>query len=616
MKKIFLLLPALLLSWLTVYPQDDNVDNTTKHDPAEYLSNTMPVLYINTDGEQPIIDKENYIGGCFYIDANGIGGYESIGTEDNPLSLHIKGRGNSTWEYPKKPYHLKLDAKTSLLGMPKNRHWVLLAAYNEWNGAHGKNLLCFNISEKLGMPYTARTVPCEVVLNGDYIGLYFLTEQIRVDKNRVNITEQANLETDSTLITGGWLLELDNRNDDNQIKFRDKGTGRNLRISYHSPDELSEEQLNYLTNMMLKVNDCVNSSDYSSREWEEYIDIEALARFYVLLEAIDDQEGFSGSCWFSKERGENTKLVWGPYWDSGSALGNRNLDNPDFFYNDDYNSMRNYWIPNIVKFPRFQIAIRKYWEKYRDEVFPTMQTEVDAWGEMSEAALAQDYLRWGDETDMYPDYYRRKFMITLTNKLNFLASKWDTFGSNIKWTTYFGKTNLALPQGVRAFVVNSICEDGVAISPVEYIPANVGVLLFGVTEFDEFEAPLYNGPTHVYHSILVGATRDQVVHDGFILHKNQFVLAPTDTPIKSHRCYIPVTSDDTTPTLVKIGHNVAHGDVNNDGNVTAADVTALYDVLLNDDFTNTLYGDQNGDGTVTVSDITSIYTELLGGGGI
>lgn len=612
MKKIFIFLPTLLLSSLIVYAQNGIKVDSTKHNPDEYLSNTLPVLYINTDDEQPIVDKENYIGGCFYIDANGFEGYELIGTEENPLSLQIKGRGNSTWEYPKKPYHLKLDTKASLLGMPKNKHWVLLAAYHEWNGAHGKNMLCLNISRKLGMPYTARTVPCEVVLNGDYIGLYFLTEQIRIDKNRVNITEQANLETDSTLITGGWLLELDNHNDDNQIKFRDKGTGRNMRITYHSPDELSEEQLNYLTNMMLKVNGCVNTSDYSSREWEEYIDIEALARFYVLLEAIDDQEGFSGSCWFSKERGENTKLVWGPFWDSGSALGNRNLNNPDFFYNDDYSSMRNYWIPNIVKFPRFQIAIRKYWEKYRDEVFSTMQAEVDAWGEISEAALAQDYLRWGDETDLYPNYYRRKFMTTLTNKHDFLVSKWDLSLSNYFWTTYYSDKDLSLPNNVKAFIVNDMNDEGLFLSPVNYIPANIGVLLFGITENDEISFSPYTGETKEISSLLVGSIEPQVVEDGYVLHKHKFVLAPANTPIKAHRCYIPVTSDKTTPTILKIDVLAVNGDVNGDHAVTSGDVTAIYDYLLNNDITHMLHGDQNGDDSITSADISTIYNKLLG----
>ena len=135
--------------------------------------------------------------------------------------------------------------------MPKSKHWILLAAYADWL-AHGRNYLAFKISEKMGMPYTPGCVPCEVVLNGDYIGMYFLTEQIRIAKERVNITEQDDEETDSTLITGGWLLEIDNYTETNQIRFTDPAKpNKTMKVTYHDPEELSDVQLNYLTNKVI-----------------------------------------------------------------------------------------------------------------------------------------------------------------------------------------------------------------------------------------------------------------------------------------------------------------------------------------------------------------------------
>ncbi|MBR6489477.1 MAG: CotH kinase family protein, partial [Muribaculaceae bacterium] len=332
---------------------------------------------------------------------------------------------NSSWTHPKKPYRLKLDKKAALLGMNKSKHWVLLAQYNDWM-AHGRNYLLFKMSQKMGMPFTCGCIPCEVVLNGDYIGMYFITEQIRVDQNRVNITEQADGETDPEKITGGWLLEIDNYQEVNQIRFPDpKKNNKNIKITYHSPEDLSEEQLNYLTNLMHSVNDAVNTDDKTTTEWEKYIDMDALARFYVLEEVTDNLEAFSGSSWFYKDRGDSTKLIWGPHWDSGSCLGNRNLNNCNFLYLDEAVYAVNHWIGEICKFPRFQVAIRSWWRKYRDEVFPTMQAEVDAYGELTEAALAADFLRWGDKSATQLAYYRRRFIRLLTNKYNFLASHWN-----------------------------------------------------------------------------------------------------------------------------------------------------------------------------------------------
>ena len=591
------------------FAQEEDVD-TTKHDPADYLSNTLPVLYINTVDETPIVDKENYIEGNYYLDANGCDNYASIGSANDPLPLTIKGRGNASWNNPKKPYRLKLNSKAALLGMPKSKHWILMAAYADWL-AHGRDYLNYKISEKLGMPYTTRSIPCEVVLNGDYIGMYFLTEQIRIDKDRVNITEQDDLETDPTNITGGWLLEIDNYSEDCQIRLIDtKRPDRVMKITYHSPEILSDEQLNYLTTFINNVNESINTDDKTSREWEKYVDIDALARYYMLLEAIDDQEGFSGSCWFSKDRGEDTKLVWGPFWDSGSSLGNRNLniDNINYFFEDEPNYAYNHWIGEIVKFPRFQIATRKWWKKYRDEVFPTMQDEVDAYGQLTEAALACDYLRWGDASATQLWYYRKKYVNLLTNKLDFLKSKWDVPSDDLNWTTYYSEENLELPQGVNAYLVDAIDDDGIDITPIEYIPANVGVLLSGISDFEEINTSPYNGDTKRINSILVGSTEPQVVEDGYVLHRNQFVLSPANTPIEAHRCYIPITSDDNTPTIIEIHENSVPTAINgilNDKTVKAVRYYNVAGIMSETPFQGiNIVVKEMSDGTFVTSKIT------------
>ena len=85
----------------------------------------LPVLFINTENNKPILDKENWIAGDFSI----MGSDGEYLLENN--ELEIRGRGNTTWQNPKKPYALKLSSKTELFGMPKHKRWVLLAAYND-----------------------------------------------------------------------------------------------------------------------------------------------------------------------------------------------------------------------------------------------------------------------------------------------------------------------------------------------------------------------------------------------------------------------------------------------------------------------------------------------------
>lgn len=237
-------------------------------------SQTLPVMFIQTEDNKPILTKTEYINATYYIDPMGIEGIDPIGSVANPLPLQIRGRGNFTWGYfDKKPYRIKLEKKQALLGMKKSKHFALLAhADNDY--AFFRNTVAFELSKRLDMPYTPAQQPLEVVLNGDYIGLYFLTETIRVDADRVNITEQLDGETNEELISGGWLVEIDNNKDANQIELTVDGTDLEwLWITYHSPEILSDEQKDYLYHQFESIKQAIYVKDKQSTKWEELIDI-------------------------------------------------------------------------------------------------------------------------------------------------------------------------------------------------------------------------------------------------------------------------------------------------------------------------------------------------------
>lgn len=240
-----------------------------------------------------------------------------------------------------------------------------------------------------------------------------------------------------------------------------------------------------------------------------------------------------------------------------------------------------------------------------------MQQEVDDFGLLTEQALACDYLRWGDESATNPERYRRNFMIALQNKRDFLISKWDVPAYEINWATYYSDVDLSLPQGVQAFLVNDVTGAYLDISPIDYIPAKVGVLLYGISEMEDFTPTPYCGMPQKVFSKLIGSIEPQTVADGFVMHDNRFVLAPAGTPIEPHRCYIPATSDYSTPTIVNIEPHIT-ADVNCDGYITSYDVVAIYNYLLNGDETYINTSDVNGDGSITGADITAIYYIMLG----
>lgn len=151
------------------------VDSDTVAIETGDFSGTLPVLFINTEGGREIDSKDEYVNAEWWLDNQGDQRFESIGSRKNPLKTEIKGRGNATWtNLEKKPYRLKFGEKHKVLGMPSSRHWVLLANAEYWMGQLN-DALPFEIGNRMGMAWNPRMQPVEVVLNGDYIGLYFLT---------------------------------------------------------------------------------------------------------------------------------------------------------------------------------------------------------------------------------------------------------------------------------------------------------------------------------------------------------------------------------------------------------------------------------------------------------
>jgi len=365
---------------------------------APTYSGTLPVMFINIDGGTSDITKETYLWADWWIDDLGLEGYESIGSEEDPHRLQIKGRGNITWRaYDKKPYRIKFEQKEKPLGMKKNRHFCLMAHADDWAG-FTRDAVGFELSRRIGLAWTPTEKPVEVVLNGQYLGLYFLAEKIRVGKNRVDITEQADNEAEAENITGGWLLEFDNMADDNTLSFYENDTAF-TNVTYHSPEQLSSEQRQYLSALINTTDSLIYLKDKSSRAWEQYIDLDSLACYYIVNEIMDVLDAFNGSCYIHKERGNNTKLIFGPVWDFGFGFyrayvayywgGDTTMR---FFYDQDITG--NHWIKEIVKFPHFQSRVSRHWKKFYVDLDKFVDEFMDEYTQRIAKAGEADYQRW------------------------------------------------------------------------------------------------------------------------------------------------------------------------------------------------------------------------------
>lgn len=365
MKKILLVYLIFAASWTSAFSQ----------------SGTLPVIHIDTDGGVQITSKTEYLAGSYWIEANGFEEAEGFGSEEEPLRLEIRGRGHSSWNGEKKPYKIKLADKKALLGMPKNKHWALLK-YFEPNTA---GLL---LGDAIGMAWTAHQHPVEVVLNGEYNGLYELTETNRIGSNRVDIWEQPEKNEDPATVDGGWLIEIDNYSDPCQIMVNDGGIS--MRVTYHSPDLLSSLQTNWLKANIQALCDAINDKDKINSTWEDMIDAESIAKYFIVSEIMDNPDAFHGSFWLHRDLGEGSKWVAGPLWDLTCLQ--REKTAYTFRMKASY-SFTPHLIKGLIEDPDFCQAVRSVWTDFypgKAEKWLEKVTERFNFPE----ALDSEYERW------------------------------------------------------------------------------------------------------------------------------------------------------------------------------------------------------------------------------
>ncbi|TCD03241.1 CotH kinase family protein [Pedobacter psychroterrae] len=326
----------------------------------------IPILHLSTEGGNDIVSKDVYLNGSLIVNTNTL--YEQAKTT---IPLQVKGRGNSTWGMEKKPYRLKFTDKTPMLGMPTAKNWVLLANYSD------KTLLrtstAFEFGTKIGADFTPQGRPVELVLNGKYKGSYFLTSQVEVNENRVNIPELKKSNTSAEEITGGYLLEQDERRDEPNRFETEK---RKLPFTIKSPEDITPAQFTYIKNYMQQTEDAIFSEDFADPEkgYNKYINTESFINWFIVQEIMKNQDAkvFS-SIFYYKNRGG--KLGLGPLWDFDLAAGN--VDYSDARYSTGWWIKDGPWFSRLFQDPNFSAKVKARWNALKNKEIKDITASID-----------------------------------------------------------------------------------------------------------------------------------------------------------------------------------------------------------------------------------------------
>lgn len=317
----------------------------------------LPVLTINTTGGQDITSKEEYITGTYEL-------ADTDGAVLNSGDLEIKGRGNTTWKQPKKPYHFKLAKKAALLGMPSNKHWVLLANYLD--EAIIRNDVAFKLSALLNMEYTTRSVFVEMYLNGNYRGVYQLTEHIRIDKERVNIPELTKEDTSPELISGGYLIEVDSHRGEDFCLDSEK---TEMVFCLKNPETLLEEgwepHRQYITDYLRQTEEAIFGENFRDPDngYAAFIDVDSAVGYYLVNELLKNMDAnLKSSFYLYKKR--SGKLTFGPVWDFDTAMGSLVFDNSAQGW---LIRIKAAWYQRLFEDPVFEQKVKNRWAQMKAE---------------------------------------------------------------------------------------------------------------------------------------------------------------------------------------------------------------------------------------------------------
>jgi hypothetical protein len=340
----------------------------------------IPQIYIETQGGATITSKEDYLNANLRIEGNGA--YEDLVT-----TARIRGRGNTTWPLPKKPYRIKLDKKASILGLNEAKDWVLLANYLDETLM--LNAVAMKAGQLLEMPYTNTMISVELILNNIYMGNYMLTEQVEVSKGRINIED------------GGILFELDTYFDEDW-QFISNGYELPVMIKYPELEDLpiqdANESLRKIEEDFNKMESSIASADFPNNNFKDFIDINDLVNYFIVYTLTSNEEINHPKSTFMYKP-ENGKYKMGPIWDFDWAFsfdGNNKHFNSsrDPLFVENSSLVGTKFFSRFLLDPEIKSLYKQKWISFKSQKLGLLLEYIDEYAKLITESQKRDYLLW------------------------------------------------------------------------------------------------------------------------------------------------------------------------------------------------------------------------------
>ena len=420
------------------YTVKNNTNGYSRDYKVKITNTGLPVVVINqsTSGKFDKVYKDFWAqltGGTPYnqfVDFM-IRGKDTEWVEDDKITVYnpdgsvnmettlggVRLRGNTTQEYPKKPFAIKLSKKRSVLGMPEHKRWVLLA--NWLDHSMIRNSVAFDIAQVVeyawrdsngaigdGIPWNVHGQNVELVFieNGEahHVGNYYLCEQIKIDDNRLNIKDSYEDVLSTNIADCGYLLEMDSK-EDNDTKYT---TSNGVPVKFKDDAIKGTTLYTAVSKKIQSIEDYLDAKNYT--EAYKMLDINSVIDQMLIWElAMNREYGDPGSIYMFMDG--DGKLCAGPVWDfdrgtfqnqeKATDLGNSTSyrvkpDNQWMYNRSQESETYSYvWYRQLAKDPTFQQTVQQRWAVIKPylELIPD---QIRYYGETQAVSFSYDSVMW------------------------------------------------------------------------------------------------------------------------------------------------------------------------------------------------------------------------------
>ena len=394
--------------------------------PFSFFSSNLPIVVINTNGGT-IVDAPRIMAdmGIIYNGA-GVRNYlnNSFNNYDGKISIEI--RGSSSQGFPQYQYGFETqdsvgnNLNVSLLGLPQENDWILHALYGEKSLM--RNYFAYNLSREMGW-YATRTQYCEVVLNGEYQGLYMLLEQIKWDINRVDIEETDLDDNAGDSLTGGYIYKVDKFTSSSGLgwsspitDFQGAPKGIYFQYDYPKPNSMTPEQEAYLQNAMTTFENALIGPDFQNPDsgYHKYIDVASFIDFFIIDEITKNVDGYRLSTYVNKQAdSRGGRIAMGPAWDYNLGFGNADYCDGNTYtgWALDFpcdQSVIPFWWHRMMQDTTYNNQLKCRWLELRTNILSTsnLMTRIDSIALLLNESQQRHYTYWPIlGTYVWPNYF-------------------------------------------------------------------------------------------------------------------------------------------------------------------------------------------------------------------